>query len=268
MKQFSFFSLFFFFSAGFCQTPPKYELQAELEQKADVILLDKLGNLYLCDGSILYKYSQDGTLFCTYSAFSKGKISGFDVLNPLKILVFSKDFMQIAVLDQKLAPLQTISALSDLDLYAPACVCLSYDNGFWIYDAVLDQLFRYDANRKISNKSKLLSQIWEKKGTPISIKETESGFLVVNVPENGLLIFDRFGTYLKTIPIFVNRLFFSGDMILYTEDNILKTINISTLQTNNYPLPQTDILQVCIENKKMIVLTKDNKVQIYAVGLE
>jgi len=82
------------------------------------------------------------------------------------------------------------------------------------------------------------------------------------------LIFDRFGTYLKTIPVFVNRLFFSGDMILYVEDNILKTINISTLQANDYPLPQTDILQVCIENKKMIVLTKDNKVRIYAVGLE
>jgi len=257
-----------FFSTSFCQTPPKYELLVKLEQKTDIISLDKLGNLYLCDGSILYKYNQDGTLLYTYSAFSKGKISGFDVLNPLKILVFSKDFMQIAILDQKLVPLQTISSSSDLNLYAPACVCSSYDNGFWIYDEILDQLLRYDANRKISNKSKLLSQIWEKKGTPISIKETESGFLVVNVPENGLLVFDRFGTYLKTIPIFVQRLFFSGDMILYTEDNILKTINISTLQTNNYPLPQVDILQVCTENEKMIVLTNENKVRIYRVELK
>jgi hypothetical protein len=265
------FSAFLFFallSTGFSQTPPKYELLAELEQKADFISIDKLGNLYLCDGSILYKYNPDGTLLYTYSAFSRGKISGFDVLNPLKIVVFSKDFMQIAFLDQKLAPLQTIGSLSELNLYAPACVCASYDNGFWVYDAVLDQLLRYDANRKISNKSKLLSQIWEKKGTPIGIKETESGFLVMSKPENGLLIFDRFGTYLKTIPIFANRLFFSGDLILYAEDSILKTIHINTLQENNYPLPESDIRQVCIENKKMLVLTKDNNVRIYRVGVE
>jgi hypothetical protein len=262
-----FFFLFFsLFSTSFCQTAPKYELLMELEQKADFITLDKLGNLYICNGSILYKYNQNGNLLYTYSAFSKGKISELDVSNPLKIVVFSKDFMQIVFLDQKLAPIQTL-ILSDLDLYAPACVCTSYDNGIWIYDEVFDQLFRYDANRNLSNKSRILSQIWEKKTAPIAIKETESGLLVVNDAENGLLIFDRFGTYLKTIPVFANRLFFLGDMVLYPEGNLLKTININTLQENNYPLPESDILQVCIENKKMIVLTKENRVRILSLKI-
>ena len=261
-----FFLFFFLLPSCFCQNMPKYELQIELEQKADFITLDKLGNLYLCDGSILYKFDLNGQLLFTYSAFSKGRISELDVSNPFKIMVFSKDFMQIVFLDQKLAPIQTISSLSDWDLYAPASVCFSYDNGLWIYDEVLNQLFRYDANRKMTNKSQLLSQIWEKKGTIIGIKETESGFLVLNDTENGLLIFDRFGTYLKTIPVFAQRLSFSGDLILYIEENKLKTVHINTLQQNNYLLPQTDILQVCIENKKMIVLTKEHTVQIYEIN--
>ena len=263
--------IFLFFallSPCFCQTLPKYELLTELEQKADFITLDKLGNLYLCDGSILYKYNANGNLLYTYSAFSKGKISELDVSNPLKVLVFSKDFMQMAFLDQKLAPIQTLGSLSDLNLYAPVCVCSSYDNGFWVYDEILDQLFRYDANRNLSNKSQLLSQIWEKKIVPISIKETESGFLVVNDRENGLLIFDRFGTYLKTIPIFANHLSFLGDMVLYVEGNKLKTIHINTLQETSYPLPQADVLQICIENKKIIVLTKEHTVRIYRVEVK
>jgi len=264
-KIFFVFLFFFLLSTGFSQNVPQYELLTELEQKADFITLDKLGNLYLCDGSILYKYSQTGNLLFTYSAFSKGKISGFDVSNPLKIVVFSKDFMQIAFLDQKLTPLQTISSLSDLNLYAPACVCSSYDNGFWIYDEILNQLFRIDANRRMSNKSQILGQIWDKKGLPVGIKETESGFLIVNDAANGLLIFDRFATYLKTIPVFANRLFFSGDMVLYTEENTFKAFNISNLYENTYPLPQSDALQVCIENKKLFLLTKDNKVQIYSI---
>ena len=268
IKPFLIFLLFFSLSNCFCQTAQKYELRIELEQKADFIALDKLSNLYLCDGSILYKYNQNGQLLYTYSAFSKGQISELDVLNPLKILVFSKDFMQLIFLDQKMAPIQTISSLSDLNLYAPACVCSSYDNGFWVYDEVLNQLLRYDANRKMTNKSQLLSQIWEKKVRAISIKETESGCLVVNDLENGLLIFDRFGTYLKTIPIFANRLFFLGDRVLYAEGNLLKAIDIKTLQENSYPLPQTDILQVCIETKRMIVLTKEYKVRIYEFGGE
>ena len=254
------FLLLFVLPKSFCQ---KYELTAELEQKADFIRLDKLGNLYLCDGSIIYKFDLNGQLLFTYSALSKGKISELDVSNPFKILVFSKDFMQITFLDQKLSPIQTINSLTEWELYAPACVCTSYDNGIWVYDEVLNQLFRYDANRKMTNKSQLLSQIWEKKGIIIGIKETETGFLTANDTENGLLIFDRFGTYLKTIPIFASRLFFLENKILYVEENVLKAIEISTLQENNYVLPQSDILQVCIENNRIILLTKENKVKIY-----
>ncbi|MCL2131902.1 MAG: hypothetical protein FWH36_05565 [Lentimicrobiaceae bacterium] len=253
------------FLTSAAQNAPKYELLTELEQKADFITADKLGNLYLCDGNILYKYSTNGELLYTYSAFSKGKISGLDVSNPLKILVFSKDFMQLMFLDQKLAPIQTVSSLSDLNLYVPACICSSYDNGFWVYDEVLNQLFRYDANRKMVNKSRLLNQIWDEKVSPVGIKETESGLLAVNDTENGLLIFDRFGTYLKTIPIFANRLFFSGDRVLYVEENLLKTLEINTLQTSNYPLPESDVLQVCVESKKIIILTNEHKVRIYKV---
>ena len=245
---------------GYCQ---KYELTAELEQKADFISLDKMGNLYLCDGSILYKFDLNGQLLFTYSALSKGRISDLDVSNPFKILVFSKDFMQITFLDQKLSPIQTVNVLTEWVLYAPVCLCTSYDNGVWVYDEMLSQLFRYDAHRKMTNKSQTLSQIWDKKGEIIGIKETETGFLIANDTENGLLIFDRFGTYLKTIPIFASRLFFLEDKVLYVEGDLLKAVEISTLQESNYTLPQNDVLQVCIENKTIIVLTKENKVVIY-----
>ena len=262
IRPFSFFLCFCLLPKCFCQD---YELQAELEQKADFIALDKLSNLYLCNGSILYKFDANGQLLFSYSAFSKGKISEIDVSNPFKIMVFSKDFMQIGFLDQKLSTIQTINALSEWNLYAPACVCSSYDNGIWIYDEVLNQLFRYDANRKMTNKSQLLNQIWDKKGAIISIKETESGYLVVNDTENGLLIFDRFGSYLKTIPVFANRLFFMENKILYVEENTLKSIDISTLQQNNYSIPLPDIRQICLENKKIITLTNEHKVRIYTM---
>jgi hypothetical protein len=176
--------------------------------------------------------------------------------------------MQIAILDQKLATLQTIASLSDLNLHLPTSVCASYYNGLWIYDEIQNQLFRYDANRNLSNKSQILSQIWEKKTAPIHMKETESGLLVVNDKENGLLIFDRFGTYLKTIPVFADRLFFSGDTVFYVDGNELKSMNIRTLQQSVYPLPEDNILQICFENKRMIVLTKEHHVRIYRVVSE
>ena len=250
---------------GFSQNTPKYELLKTLEQKADFITMDKLSNIYARNNNILYKYSSDGELLHTYSTFSKGKISGIDISNPFKIVVFYGDFMQIAILDQKLASLQTISGLSDLNLHLPTCVCASYDNGLWIYDEIADQLFRYDANRNLSNKSMILRQIWDKKVSPTYMKETASGLLVVSSKENGLLIFDRFGTYLMTILIFADRLFFSEDTVFYVEGNELKSMNIKTLQQNSPPLPEPDILQVCLENKKMTILTKDNNVRIYKV---
>ena len=246
------------------QNASEYKLITEINKKATFITMDKLGNIYACDGISIDKYDEQGNVLFSYSALSMGRISFIDAYNPLKILVFSQDFMRLLFLDHKLAAQQGAYILSDFNLF-PTCVCMSYDNGFWVYDEQVKQLFRYDARQNLSNKSQNISTFTEKEVNPLFIKETESGFLLLNDRENGILVFDRFGAYLKTLSIFTDYFYAINNQILYIQDDMLKSIHIQNLQQLTIPLPETGIQQVCIENKKMIILTKENKVRVYGV---
>ena len=250
----------------FCMAQESYEykLIAEINKKATFITIDKLGNIYASDGTSIDKYNERGNLLFSYSTLSMGRISFIDTYNPLKILVFSKNFMRLLFLDHKLAAQQGAYILSDLNTL-PTCVCMSYDNGFWVYDESVKQLFRYDAQQNLTNKSADITHFTEKKLNPSFIKETESGFLLLNDKENGILVFDRFGTYLKTLPVFTDYFYIMNNQILYIQDDMLKSIHIQNLQQLTITLPETAIQQLCIANKKMVVLTKENVVKVYEI---
>jgi hypothetical protein len=250
------------------QTVPDYELIVEINKKTRFITIDKLGCIYTCDGNTLEKYNENGEFLYSYAALSTGRISFIDVFYPLKTLVFFKDFIRMLFLDTKLAPQQTPYNLSALDLYFPTCVCASYDNGFWVYDESLKQLFRYDAQQNVSNKSQILTALSEKDINPLFIKESESGFLLVNDTANGLFIFDRFGAYLKTIPVYTDYFHVRNQQIMYVKHNLLQIIDVQNLRQMSIPLPEEDVRQACIEHKRMVILTKDYKVKIYTVGLK
>lgn len=247
------------------QNHSDYSLIKEIHKKTAFITMDKLGYIYACDGISIDKYDEKGNFLFSYSALSTGRISFVDVYNPLKILVFSRDFMRLLFLDHKLAAQQGAYILSDLNIF-PTHVCASYDNGFWVYDESMKQLSRYDAQHNVTNKSQNITHFTEKDINPYFIKESESGFLLVNDMGNGILVFDRFGTYLKTLPIFTEHFFVMNLQILYIQNDMLKTIHIQNLQQINIPLPEEGIKQICIDNKKMVVLTKNDTVKIYALN--
>ncbi|MDR0604955.1 MAG: hypothetical protein LBG80_11695 [Bacteroidales bacterium] len=252
---------------GMAQSLSDFTVIAEIDKKATFITMDKLGYVYACNGTTLDKYNEQGELLFSYSALSTGRISFIDTYNPLKIIVFSKDFMRLAFLDNKLTAQENAYLLSDISLF-PTCVCTSYDNGFWVYDESVKQLFRYDAQHKLSNKSQDITYFTEKEVNPSFIKESVSGFLLVNDVENGILVFDHFGTYLKTIPVYTDYFYVMNNQILYVQGDTLKTINIQNLQQMNILLPEKDLQQVCIENKRMTTLTKENTIKIYGIKKE
>ena len=267
-------NLFFFFLflisytiQAFSQTTPEYTLIAEIKEKTDGVVMDNMEHVYIYDATNIKKYDKIGTLLFSYSALSTGKISSVDVYNPFKVMVFSKDFERLVFLDNKLAIQQSTSVLSDLNILS-ACVCMSYDNGFWVYDESKKQLFRYDAQYNLRNTSQIISNFVEKDIEPLFIKETNSGFLLLNDKENGILIFDRFGTYLKSIPIFTDYFDVYNNQILYIENDLLHSIDIQTLQQGNMPLPEKGIRQVCVEKQKISALTKDNTVKIFQIEMK
>ena len=263
---------FFLFFVGYyihlsAQTTPEYTLIAEIKEKTDYIVMDNMEHVYTYDATNIKKYDKIGSFMFSYSALSIGRISSVDVYNPFKIMVFSKDFERLVFLDNKLAIQQSASILSDLNILS-ACVCVSYDNGFWVYDESKKQLFRYDAQYNLRNTSQMITNFVEKDIDPLFIKETNSGFLLLNDKENGILVFDRFGTYLKSIPIFTDYFYVYNNQIVYIENELLHSIDIQTLQQGKMPLPEEGIQQFCVEKQKIAILTKDNTVKIFKMEMK
>lgn len=106
---------------------------------------DILGYDYYSKNNVLYK--QKNSEKWEYKNLSLGEIHSVDLINPLKILVFYKEFNQVILLDNQLSEIAKIN-LNEFNLVAQTCSVAS-QNHFWIYDNLSNQLILFDyLNRK------------------------------------------------------------------------------------------------------------------------
>lgn len=114
--------------------------------EADVYFgTDVLGFDYFAKNNVLYK--QKETTKWEYKNLSLGQIHTVDFINPLKVLVFYKDFNTAVLLDNKLSEISKI-ALNDFGIIAQSC-SMAAQNQFWIYDSLTSKLLLLNyVNRK------------------------------------------------------------------------------------------------------------------------
>ncbi len=262
--------LFFCFASISLQSQSnKYIFQKELSRKGKLLKADVLGNVYLSDGTNLYKYDNQLNFQFSYADFSFGKIHSFDVSNPMKILVFFGDLMQLSFLNNTLSIQNTLYLLRDLHFLQPTQVCLSYDNGFWVYDEMKDRLFRYDANAIKINESQILTNVIGDKIHSNDMQEAGGRYLILNSPKLGFIIFDKYGTYLKRIPITeVNFFSVWNEQLVFVKKNSIQVLNIETADIQSYTLPDADTEQVIIQGKQLIILTSKGVVKMYGISNE
>jgi len=223
------------------------------------LFTDNLGNAYVIKGDALTKYRENGTVFRLYSNKNLGKISHVDPLNPLKIVVFYKDFSQVLFLDNTVTENGNPIKLQDFGLELASLVAASYDNGIWVFDQVQYTLTRFDQQLKPTVQIQNLQQILGYALQPVFLAEREN-HLYMSVPDKGILQFDIFGTYVKTIPVKALTAFQVIDENLYYTDTTgnLKSFGIRTLQENSIPMPVRKIKNFRIEKDHLFLLREDS----------
>jgi hypothetical protein len=231
------------------------------------IVTDNLGNIYLLEKSSLRKFDANGVFLYSYSELADGLISAIDVSDPLKIIILNADFAKIKFLDNKLNVKNTPVSLSNLGFNSATLAAASYESGFWIFDPLSNQLVRFDNNLQLSQTSGNISDLIGHGLQPDFMLENDN-ILYLNDPLYGILLFDRYGTYLKTIPIKNIRSFhIFNDMIFYTEGNALKSVDIKTYEEKIMQLPLLDeeITAAAISSTKLSLITK-TKFCIFALN--
>jgi len=227
--------------------------------KGDRLVTDNLGNPIVIGGDALTKFRDNGTLFRLYSNKRLGKISSVDAMNPLKIIVFYKDFSRIVFLDNTLTENGYPIELEKFDLEQAALVCASYDNGIWVFDGVAYSLTRFDQQMQRSVQILNLNQILGYTPQPAFMMEHDN-HLYMNVPDKGILQFDIFGTYIRTIPITgLDKFQVLGTTLYFSKTpGMLQAFQLKTLQESQLELPVSDYTDLRINQDKLYLLRNDS----------
>jgi len=243
---------------------PQYELVAKIPLGAGSFTTDNLQNLYVYHRSTIRKYSSGGSLLYTYSDKSYGDITSVDANNPLKLVVFFKDFPQILFLDNTLSQNGNAVNPSDLGYPLTTMACMSHDNGLWLYDAQNFQLVGFDVNLLQTQKTGNLSQLLAMVINPFSLQEYNS-YLYLNDTAKGLLVFDSFGTYFKTIPLKdITNFQIRGDDMFYIQNRKIHAFHLKTIMEDVTAAPDSMASQVRIE-KNLLYENYRDTVRIYTV---
>ena len=192
--------------------------------------LDNLGNLYIVSSAgQIRKFNSAGDSAAVYNQVRNyGKLFTIDVSNPLKILLFYKDFSSVVVLDRFLANITTVN-LKKYGILQPAAIGLSYDNNIWVFDEYDSKLKKIDEQGNLLMESQDFRTALHETPSPQKILNAD-GLVYLADTASGVFVFDNYGSFKRKIPLLhwqsiaVNR-----NQVISTNNEIITVYNTNTL---------------------------------------
>ncbi len=229
--------------------------------KAQYIAPDKMGNWYAISGQEIIKMDSNGKILLKNSLKNMGNISEIDVSNPLKILVFYQELSKVVILDNMLANTGEID-LALLGYDQASLICTSHDNGYWIYNPLNFELLRLNAGLKMVQQSGNIAQLIGKSINPLQMLEVNNKLYLCD-STSGILTFDIFGAYIKTIPIqSITNFQVENNHIYYTKNKSFACFDPQYLKMTEIFFPEADFQQVKIQKSRVFVRLTD-KIIVY-----
>ena len=247
------------------QTDTIFRIQKTYPDDVTDFSVDNLGNIFiLYQNGQLKKLNPDGDSLAVFNDVRRfGKLFSIDVTNPLKILLYYKDFSTVVILDRLLNS-RGILDLRKLNLYQVKAISQSYDNNIWVFDEFESKL------KRISDDGRLLDQftdfrvLFDSAPSPQHIID-QNRQLYLYDPLKGVFIFDYYGSLKSRIP-FRGWMDFSviNDLIFGRDQENLFRYEPATFNLQRYPIPAA-----MINSRKILItpgkiyLLRGNKLEVY-----
>ncbi len=231
-------SLIAFNSATRAQTDSSFRLLRMI--KGDIVdfTVDNLDNIYVLNSrNQVKKYNSNGDSTGVYNDVKKfGQASLIDVSNPLKVLLYYRDYGTVVVLDRFLNAVNTIDLRRQNILQARA-IGQSYDNKVWVYDEVENKLKKIDEEGKLLLETPDFRLLLGQAPIPIKIFD-ENKFVYVYDSVYGVYVFDYYGALKHNIMIqHWQNLKIAGKYIYGSRADSLFRYDIRTYQVDEWKMP-------------------------------
>ena len=229
--------------------------------------VDMLDNIYLITtGNQLKKVNNKGDSIAVFNDVKKyGNPSYIDVNNPLKILVYYKNYSTVVILDRLLTQRNTIN-LRKQNIFSVKAIATSYDNNIWVFDEQDFKLKKIDEDGSLLQESSDMRQLVDPVPSPSQIIDSDN-LVYLYDEKKGFYIFDYYGALRNNISFLNwNDVAISGNKMMGFADNKLFSYQLSSLNLKMYALPSffKDYDAIKAVNGKVYLLKKDS-VEIYSV---
>lgn len=228
------------------------------------VAMDNLDNLYIVSSTgQIKKLNAAGDSVGIYNQVrNHGRLYSLDVSNPLKILLFYKDFSSIVILDRFLANQSTID-LKKYSILNPSAIGNSYDNKIWVYDDYDGKLKKIDEQGNKLLETSDFRTIFNQSISPQKIIN-DNGLVYLADTTNGVFVFDNYGSFKKKIPIKNwQTITVTNNAIVSTHNEVLAVFNSSTQMQTERKIPFfKPYIHSFITPSKLINFSA-NSVQVY-----
>jgi hypothetical protein len=229
--------------------------------------VDNLDNIYLIsEGNQLKKLNANGDSAGVFNDVRRyGKLYSLDVTNPLKLLLYYKNFSTIVSLDRFLNSRNSID-LRKQNMFRVKAVGMAYDNNMWVVDEQEFKLKKIDEQGKTIFETVDWRQLFDTVPSPDCIFDRE-GYVYLYDSKKGFYIFDYYGAFKTRLP-FTGwaSTEVSGNTAYGFAHKKLYSYRQSSLTLKEYPLPDffgkySDIRAI---NGKLYLLKKEG-IDVYLV---
>ena len=200
--------------------------------------IDNLGNIYLISsGNQLKKINANGDSVGVFNDVKRyGNVASIDVTNPLKILLYYKNFATVVALDRFLNIRNTIN-FRKKNIFSVQSIATSYDNNIWLFDEQDFKLKKIDEEGRLLQESTDFRMLFDSVPSPTQLTDKEN-YIYLYDPEKGFYIFDYYSSFKNRLPFlgWTNVAVSEKNMYGFS-NNTLHSYQLNSLVLKDYQLP-------------------------------
>ena len=235
---------------------------SSIKENVEQVYADANGFLYLVHADQIIKTDYEGKIAYTYSNKILGPVTYIDISLPLRPIIFYAEQPALLFTDNTLS--QQNSKVVYLQDNLPGQITLVansfYNNSVWAYDRQNFKLLRLNQRMLQEIETQNLAVLLNAPQFEPTEMQEFSDRLYINNPSTGVLVFDIFGTYYKTIPEKnITQFQVSGNLLWYLKEGKLYHFNLVTFKHSEVVTKREDIAHFSVGRDNLFICTLQKK---------
>ncbi len=262
------FFVFSFLQQSYGQADSLFRLIHTIPGDIAAFTVDNLDNIYILSSrNQLKKLNANGDSVAVFNDVKNfGQASLVDVSNPLKVLLYYKDFATVVMLDRLLSNRNSID-LRRQNIFQANAIGQSYDNKIWVYDELESKLKKIDEDGKLLQETADLRLLLSQAPSPVKIFD-ENRYVYLYDTLKGVYVFDYFGTLKNTVMIKGwKNLKVTGKYIYGSRSDTLFRYQFSNFQTDEWKMPEAIYRSKAFNfTTTRIYALKEDGLEVYSIN--